>query len=145
MKEIVTSLFRIASFFFSRFIIEFEWYLYKSHSINALRYMSKSQNEFISILSTEFYRQKYWSGLSYPLQWIFPTQGLKSHLCLLHWKAGSLTRATCSVVCNYLDKMCAHSNSQTFSCNISQGGKNIEINFLLALVSVRDEITFISF
>ena len=30
------------------------------------------------------------------LQWIFPTQGLNSHLCLLHWQAGSLIRATCS-------------------------------------------------
>ena len=78
MKEMVTSsLFRIASFFFSRFIIEFEWYLYKSHNINALRCMSKSQNEFISILSTEFSRQEYWSGLLYPPPVDLPNPGIE--------------------------------------------------------------------
>ena len=110
MKEMVTSLFRI-SFVFPRFIIEFEWYLYKSHSINALRCTSMSQNEFISTLSTGFSRQEYWSGLPYSLPVDLPNPGIElASLMSPALTAGSLTRATCSVVCNYLDKMCAHSN-----------------------------------
>ena len=33
-------------------------------------------------LSLEFSRQEYWSGLSFPLQAIFPTQGLNLSLCI---------------------------------------------------------------
>ena len=36
-------------------------------------------------LSMGFYRQEYWSGLSFPSLGIFPTQGL--NLSLLHWQA----------------------------------------------------------
>ena len=37
-----------------------------------------------------FSRQEYWSGLSFPLQGIFPSQGSNPCLlCLLHWQAGS--------------------------------------------------------
>ena len=44
-----------------------------------------------ALLSMEFSRQDYWSGLPCPLQGIFPTQGSNLHLlCLLHWQAGSL-------------------------------------------------------
>ena len=40
-------------------------------------------------LSTEFPKQKYWSGVPFPsLGGIFPTQGLNSGL--LHWQARSL-------------------------------------------------------
>ena len=45
--------------------------------------------------SMGFSRQEYWSGLPFPLQEIFPTQG--SNLCLLplvHWQAGSSPLAT---------------------------------------------------
>ena len=36
-------------------------------------------------------RQEYWSGLPYPLQQVFLTEGSKPHyLYLLHWQAGSL-------------------------------------------------------
>ena len=43
-------------------------------------------------LSTEFSRQEYWSGLPFPLQGIFPTQGSNSHLLhLLHWLEVSST------------------------------------------------------
>ena len=42
-------------------------------------------------LSLEFSRQEYWSGLSFPMPGIFPTQGLNQHLlCLLLWKMDSL-------------------------------------------------------
>ena len=40
-----------------------------------------------ALLSMEFSRQEYWSGLPCPLQGIFLTQGLNPHL--LHWQAGS--------------------------------------------------------
>ena len=39
-------------------------------------------------LSMGFSWQKYWSGLPFFLQGIFPTQGL--NLCLLHWQVDSL-------------------------------------------------------
>ena len=39
-------------------------------------------------------RQEYWSGLPYPLQGIFPIQGLNLRLlCLLHWQVDSLPLA----------------------------------------------------
>ena len=42
-------------------------------------------------LSMGFSRQEYWSGLPFPSQGIFPTQGSNPHfLCLLHWQADSL-------------------------------------------------------
>ena len=42
-------------------------------------------------LSMAFSRQEYWSGLPFPLQGIFPTQGSDSQLLsLLHWQADSL-------------------------------------------------------
>jgi len=42
-------------------------------------------------LSVEFSRQEYWSGLPFPTQGIFPSQGANSHLLhLLHWQAGFL-------------------------------------------------------
>ena len=42
-------------------------------------------------LSMGFSRQEYWSGLPFPSQVIFPTQGLNScFLHLLHWQVGSL-------------------------------------------------------
>ena len=45
-------------------------------------------------LSMGFSRQEYWSGLSFVLQGIFPTQGSNVHLwCLLHWQADSLPLA----------------------------------------------------
>ena len=45
-------------------------------------------------LSMGFSRQEYWSGLPFPIQGIFPTQGLnRCLLCLLHWQAGSLPLA----------------------------------------------------
>ena len=45
-------------------------------------------------LSMGFSRQEYWSGLPFPIQRIFPTQGLnRCLLCLLHWQAGSLPLA----------------------------------------------------
>ena len=41
--------------------------------------------------SMRFSRQGYWSGLSFPFQEIFLTQGSSPHLlCLLHWQAESL-------------------------------------------------------
>ena len=39
-------------------------------------------------LSTGFFRQEYWSELSFPSAGIFPDQG--SNPCLLHWQADSL-------------------------------------------------------
>ena len=50
-----------------------------------------------ALLSMGFFRQEYWSGLQFPPQGIFLTQGWNLHLlCLLHWQAGSflLTSAT---------------------------------------------------
>ena len=45
-------------------------------------------------LSMGFSRQEYWRGLPFPLQGIFPTQGLILHLLsLLHWWMGSLPLA----------------------------------------------------
>ena len=42
-------------------------------------------------LSMAFLCQEYWSGLSFLLQRVFPTQGLKLYLLpLLHWQADSL-------------------------------------------------------
>ena len=42
-------------------------------------------------LSMGFSRQGYWSGCHFPLQGIFPTQGLNPCLLhLLHWQAGAL-------------------------------------------------------
>ena len=42
-------------------------------------------------LSMGFSRQKYWSGLPFPLPGDLPTQGLNlCLLCLLFWQAGSL-------------------------------------------------------
>ena len=42
-----------------------------------------------ALLSMEFSRQEYWSGLPFPLQGMFPTQGWNLHL--LHWQADSLS------------------------------------------------------
>ena len=39
-------------------------------------------------LSMGFFRQGYWSGLPFPTQGIFLSQGL--NLCLLHWQEDSL-------------------------------------------------------
>ena len=40
-----------------------------------------------SLLSMEFSRQEYWSGLPFPSLGIFPTQGLNPDLlCLLPWQ-----------------------------------------------------------
>ena len=45
-------------------------------------------------LSTEIPRREYWSGLSFPIQGIFPTQGLNPRLLhLLHWQVDSLPLA----------------------------------------------------
>ena len=43
------------------------------------------------LLSIEFFRQEYWSGLPFPSQWIFPSRGSNPHLLhLLHWQVDSL-------------------------------------------------------
>ena len=43
------------------------------------------------LLSIEFFRQEYWSGLPSPSQWIFPFRGSNPHLLhLLHWQVDSL-------------------------------------------------------
>ena len=43
------------------------------------------------LLSIEFFRQEYWSGLPFPSQWIFPFRGSNPHLLhLLHWQVDSL-------------------------------------------------------
>ena len=45
-------------------------------------------------LSMEFSRQEYWNGLPFPLQGIFPIQGLNPHLLhLLHWQGDSVPPA----------------------------------------------------
>ena len=45
-------------------------------------------------VSMKFSRQEYWSGLPFPIQGIFPTQGSNPHLLsLLHWHVGSLPLA----------------------------------------------------
>ena len=45
-------------------------------------------------VSMEFSRQEYWSGLHFPLQGLFPTQGSNAALlCLLHWQTDSLPLA----------------------------------------------------
>ena len=44
-----------------------------------------------ALLSLEFSRQEYWSGLAFPPPGIFPTQGLNPYLlCSLHRRADSL-------------------------------------------------------
>ena len=44
---------------------------------------------------TGLFRQEYWSGLPFPPPGALPTQGSNLHLlCLLHWKADSLPRAS---------------------------------------------------
>ena len=44
-----------------------------------------------ALLYMRFSRQEYWSGLTFPLQGIFLTQGLNLRLLrLLHWQMGSL-------------------------------------------------------
>ena len=46
-----------------------------------------------ALLSMEFSRQEYWSGLPFPTPG--PTQGSNPHLlCLLYWQAGSLALTT---------------------------------------------------
>ena len=35
-----------------------------------------------ALLPTRFSRQEYWSGLSFPIQGIFPIQGLNPYLCI---------------------------------------------------------------
>ena len=47
-----------------------------------------------ALLSLEFSRQEYWSGLAFPPPGIFPTQGLNPYLlCLLHWQVESLPQS----------------------------------------------------
>ena len=67
---------------------------------NVRKRFVKSVCQVASVMSDSLWgkstlsRQEYWSGLPYPLQGTFPTQGLNlCLLCLLHWQMDSLPLA----------------------------------------------------
>ena len=79
-----------------------------------------------SLLSREFPRQEYWSGLPFPSLGIFPAQG--SNLRLPHWQADSLplshaacvvcvVRCVCSV-CGVCDMLCAGCVCIVYVCDV---------------------------
>ena len=68
------------------------WYMYILYSVMFNSLWPSWTVAHQAFLSLGFSRQEYWSWLPFPLQGIFPTQGL--NLCLLHWQVDSLMRTT---------------------------------------------------
>ena len=63
-------------------------------SLDPLRSPRGDEEELVPLnrMETFEYRQRYWSGLPFLLQGIFPAQGSNLRfLHLLHWQAGSFT------------------------------------------------------
>ena len=57
-----------------------------------------------SLLSMDFSRQEYWSGLPFLLQGIFPIQGSNLHLLhLLHWQVDSLPQSHQGSPCRWVE------------------------------------------
>ena len=94
-----------------------------------------------ALLSMGFFRQEYRSGLSFPLQGIFPTQGLNlSLLHLLHWQTDSLSLSLLGInhgIWRTVNKTSNHFNIFSyFTISFCSSSK-----FFLVLVKSLDSLT----
>ena len=79
------------------------------------------------LLSIEFFRQEYWSGLPSPSQWIFPFRGSNPHLLhLLHWQVDSLPLHHLMILS--VNKFNALSKQQENLCSETQ----VQSNYMLS-------------
>ena len=94
------------------------------------------------LLSIEFFRQEYWSGLPSPSQWIFPFRGSNPHLLhLLHWQVDSLPLHHLMILS--VNKFNALSKQQENLCSETQVQSNymfIQSNLPSCCISQRAQL-----